>query len=313
MVESVEALALLLSPVVHYRLAMSNNRAVPATDRVVAASQDADRAATALPVGSVDRASTVQSVDRATTVQSVDRAVSILEVLARSGEVGVTELARELGVHKSTAFRLLAALERRDLVEQHVGRGKYRLGTGILRLAGATTSRLDVVQESRPVSRALAQRTGETVNLAVLSDGAALYMDQAAGSSALQPHNWVGQRIPLHATSNGKVLLSTLERAEVARQVPVLRAYTAHTITTLDGLVRELHDVRERGVAIAVDELEIGLTAIAAPVRNVHGEVVASMSISGPTFRLDAARVPLLSEAVALAAQQVSRRLGWCG
>lgn len=247
------------------------------------------------------------------TVQSVDRAVAILEILARSGEVGVTELARELGVHKSTAFRLVAALERRDLVEQNAGRGKYRLGTGILRLAGATTSRLDLVQESRAVSRALAQKSGETVNIAVLSDGAALYMDQVAGSSALQPHNWVGQRIPLHATSNGKVLLSTLERTEVARQVPTLRAYTANTITTFDGLMRELDEVRTRGYAIAIDELEIGLTALAAPIRNVHGEVMASMSISGPTFRLDARRVPQMSEAVVDAAREVSRRLGWRG
>jgi len=247
------------------------------------------------------------------TVQSVDRAIVILEILARSGEVGVTELARELGVHKSTAFRLVAALERRDLVEQNAGRGKYRLGTGILRLAGATTSRLDLVQESRTVTRALAQHTGETVNLAVLSDGAALYMDQIAGSSALQPHNWVGQRIPLHATSNGKVLLSALERSEVARQVPALRAYTANTITTLDGLMRELDEVRQRGFAIAIDELEIGLTAVAAPVRNIHGEIIASLSISGPTFRLDARRVPQMTDAVVAAAQEVSRRLGWRG
>lgn len=251
--------------------------------------------------------------DGASTVQSVDRAIVILEILARSGEVGVTELARELGVHKSTAFRLVAALERRDLVEQNAGRGKYRLGTGILRLAGATTSRLDLVQESRTVTRALAQHTGETVNLAVLSDGAALYMDQIAGSSALQPHNWVGQRIPLHATSNGKVLLSALDRNEVARQVPALRAYTANTITTLEGLMRELEEVRQRGFAIAIDELEIGLTAVAAPVRNIHGEVMASLSISGPTFRLDARRVPQMTDAVAVAAQEVSRRLGWRG
>jgi DNA-binding IclR family transcriptional regulator len=251
--------------------------------------------------------------DSASTVQSVDRAVTILEILARSGDVGVTELARELGVHKSTAFRLVAALERRDLVEQNAGRGKYRLGTGILRLAGATTSRLDLVQESRAVSRALAARTGETVNLAVLSDGAALYMDQVAGSSALQPHNWVGQRIPLHATSNGKVLLSPLDRAEVTRQLPVLRAYTANTITSLDALMRELEEVRTRGYAIAIDELEIGLTAVAAPVRNIHSEVMASMSISGPTFRLDARRVPQMSEAVVEASNEVSRRLGWRG
>src|SRR6476659_5073621 len=166
------------------------------------------------------------------TVQSVDRAVSILEILARTGEAGVTDIARELGVHKSTAFRLVAALERRDLVEQIAGRGKYRLGTGILRLAGATTSRLDLVQESRGVARQLALRTGETVNVAVLSDGAALYMDQVAGSSALQPHNWVGQRIPLHATSNGKVLLSVLSERELDAALPHLPRYTDHTITS---------------------------------------------------------------------------------
>jgi DNA-binding IclR family transcriptional regulator len=239
--------------------------------------------------------------------------VTILEILARAGEAGVTDIAKELGVHKSTAFRLVAALERRDLVEQLAGRGKYRLGTGILRLAGATTSRLDLVQESRGVARQLAQLTGETVNVAVLSDGAALYMDQVAGSSALQPHNWVGQRIPLHATSNGKVLLSGLDQREVRRQVPTLRSYTTQTITSYDALVSELEDVRRRGYAIAIDELEIGLTAIAAPIRNTHGEPVASMSISGPTFRIDARRVPQLADAVVQAADDVSRRLGWRG
>lgn len=253
------------------------------------------------------------SADSTTTVQSVDRAITILELLASGGEAGVTALARELGVHRSTAFRLVAALERRDLVEQQTDRGKYRLGTGILRLAGATTSRLDLVQESRVVTRALAQRTGETVNIAVLSAGAALYMDQVAGSSALQPHNWVGQRIPLHATSNGKVLLSTLDRVEVEQQVAELQSYTANTITTLDGLMRELGEVCERGYAIAIDELEIGLTAVAAPVHNSQGAVVASVSVSGPTFRLDARRVPQISAAVVSAATEVSRRLGWQG
>jgi DNA-binding IclR family transcriptional regulator len=244
------------------------------------------------------------------TVQSVDRAVTILELLASHGDGGVTELAGHLGVHKSTAFRLVAALERRGLVEQVNGRGKYRLGIGLLRLAGASTSRLDLVQESRAVTRSLAQRTGETVNVAVLSDGAALYVDQVAGSSALQPHNWVGQRIPLHATSNGKVLLSGLERHEVSREVPTLSVYTANTISAEDALFHELDDVRQRGYAIAVDELEIGLSAVAAPIRNSRGEVVASMSVSGPTFRMGARHLLQMADAVMKAAQEVSVRLG---
>ena len=118
-------------------------------------------------------------------------------------------------MHKSTAFRLVATLETHGMVEQNEDRGKYRLGVGVLRLAGATTARLDVVQEARPICRKLAADTGETVNIAVLSDRSALYLDQVAGPSALQPHNWVGQHIPLHATSNGKVLLSGLSAAEV--------------------------------------------------------------------------------------------------
>jgi DNA-binding IclR family transcriptional regulator len=243
-------------------------------------------------------------------VQSVDRALTILELLARHGEAGVTDIAGELGVHKSTAFRLVATLEGHRLVEQTEDRGKYRLGVGLLRLAGATTARLDLVQEARPVCRQLAADTGETVNIAVLSESSALYLDQVAGSSALQPHNWVGQHIPLHATSNGKVLLSGLDRQRLDAILTRLSAYTPMTITTRSRLREELERVREQGYALAVDELEVGLTAAAAPIRNAHGDVVASMSVSGPTFRLSE-RVDEVVQRVVEAAEEVSHRLGW--
>ena len=244
-------------------------------------------------------------------VQSVDRALTILEVLARIGEAGVTEIAAELGVHKSTAFRLVATLEGHRLVEQTVDRGKYRLGVGLLRLAGATTARLDLVQEARPVCRQLAADTGETVNIAVLSESSALYLDQVAGSSALQPHNWVGQHIPLHATSNGKVLLSGLDDAALDEVLGALSRYTSLTITRKSLLREELALVREQGYAVAVDELEVGLTAAAAPIRNAHGDVVASMSVSGPTFRLSSERVKGVLPQLLDAALEVSHRLGW--
>ncbi len=244
-------------------------------------------------------------------VQSVDRALTILERLARSGEAGVTEIANEIGVHKSTAFRLVATLEAHRLVEQTEERGKYRLGVGLLRLAGATTARLDLVQESRPVCRQLASDTGETVNIAVLSESSALYLDQVAGSSALQPHNWVGQHIPLHATSNGKVLLSGLSRQQCDAILNKLSAYTPVTITTKSKLRAELDQVREQGYALAVDELEVGLTAAAAPIRNVHGDVVASMSVSGPTFRITNDRIDEVVTKLLEAADEVSHRLGW--
>ena len=172
----------------------------------------------------------------------------ILEILARSGESGVTEIAAALEVHKSTAFRLVATLEQHGLVEQVEGRGKYRLGVGLLRLAGATSARLDVVQEARPLCKQLAASTGETVNLATLSGHSALYLDQVASSSALQPHNWVGQHIPLHATSNGKVLLAWLPEEELDELLGRLPAFTGATITTKPRFKRALAVVRDAGV-----------------------------------------------------------------
>ena len=263
------------------------------------------------PPGTGEEPAPASSALTGVGVQSVDRALGILEVLARTGEAGVTEIAAELGVHKSTAFRLVATLEAHRLVEQTSDRGRYRLGMGVLRLAGATTARLDLVQEARPIARQLAADTGETVNIAVLAESSALYLDQVAGPSALQPHNWVGQHIPLHATSNGKVLLGGLDEEALGSALGSLDTYTPRTITARELLREELTRVREQGYAVAVDELEVGLTAVAAPVRNAHGDVVASMSVSGPSFRLTEDRLGEVVRQVVGAAREVSHRLGW--
>jgi DNA-binding IclR family transcriptional regulator len=246
-------------------------------------------------------------------VQSVERAVKILTVLARNGGAGVTELARELGVHKSTAFRLVTTLEHGGLVEQTDIRGRYHLGMGILRLASATTARLNVVAEARPICRNLSLATGETVNIAVLSERSALYLDQFAGASALQPHNWVGQHIPLHATSNGKVLLSSLAEDELDLMLASLPLpkYTDKTITDETQLRHELGIVRRQGFAVAIDEMEVGLSALATPIQNAHGETVASLSLSGPTFRLSESRIMEALPRLTSAGEEISTRLGW--
>ncbi len=246
------------------------------------------------------------------TVQSLDRAITILESLARSGSSTVSEVAGELGVHRSTAFRLITTMEGRGLVEVTDDRSGYRLGIGLVRLAGTTTARLDVVQEARPFCKALATETGHMINVAVLRDGGALYLDQVTGDAALQPHNWVGRRIPLHATSNGKVLLSRLDRREVNALLPELEKYTEHTVTRRSTLHRELAEVRERGYAVAVDELEEGLAAFGAPIWDAHGDVIAALSVSGSTYRLTTEReqtVALLRQA----AREVSLQMGWDG
>ena len=244
-------------------------------------------------------------------VQSVDRALTILEILARSGEAGIGEIAAELGVHKSTASRLVAALAAHELVEQPETRGRARLGVGILRLAGAAGARLDLVEQARPVCRLLAAQTNETINLAVLAGHAALYVDQIIGPTTIASYHWVGQHVPLHATANGRVLVSELTTAERQAAWSGLTAFTERTTTDVRALEQRVAQVRDQGYAVSRDELDPGLTAVAAPVRNVHGEICASMSVSGPTFRLGTERVEQLLPLLLRAAADVSARLGW--
>lgn len=251
------------------------------------------------------------------SVQSVDRALTILDLLGSDAELGVTEIAGMLAVHKSTASRLLATLETHGLVEQYPDRGRYRLGVGLLRLAGATRARLDVVKESREVTEALARRVGETVNVVILSGTETLYLDQVTGPSSIQIHNWVGHRNPLHATANGRVLLAHVppERLSVLLaaisdaddRLPLL---TDRSIATVPALLEDLDLIRARGYALAVDELELGLTAVAAPVRGLDGDVIASLSVSGPSFRLGPDELPAVVEAVLGAADLISARMG---
>lgn len=248
-------------------------------------------------------------------VQSVDRAITVLEILARRGDVGVTEVAGELGVHKSTAFRLLAALENRDLVEQTAERGKYRLGFGIVRLAGATTAQLDLSRESRPVCERLAVVVGETVNVAVLEGSSAVNITQARGPAAVTSHNWVGQQTPVHATSSGKVLLayqpSVIQRRLVGgRRLP---RFTPNTVVTPADLFAELETIREQGYGCTVEELEIGLNAVAAPIRGYDGSVVAAVSAAGPSYRLDVNRFPHVAGLVKAGAAEISTRIGYVG
>jgi DNA-binding IclR family transcriptional regulator len=248
-------------------------------------------------------------------VQSVDRAISVLEILARRGEARVTEVAAELSVHKSTAFRLLGALEERGLVEQDQNRGKYRLGFGILRLAGAVSGRMDLTRYCRPVCQRLAREAGETVNLAVAQSHYAVNIEQVPGTFAIAAQNWLGRLTPLHATSSGKILLAHLDpaiRAELIKEAE-LEAYTPATITDVVALERQLDAARERGYATTVEELEQGLNAIAAPVCSHQGDVVAAVSVSGPAYRLSPARMEEIAPAVVAAADELSHRLGYYG
>ena len=143
-------------------------------------------------------------------LQSVDRALQVLELLATWGSGGVSELATEIGVHKSTAFRLLGALEARDLVEQTTERGKYQLGFGLARLARRVNVHPEITEQARAVTEELAHKVGESINVAVLRENFVVNVVQSRGQASIASQNWIGQLTPLHATSSGKVLLAYL-------------------------------------------------------------------------------------------------------
>jgi IclR family transcriptional regulator, acetate operon repressor len=253
----------------------------------------------------------VSTDDEGGGLRSVTRAVRALEAIAESGDMGVSELGRKLDVHKATASRLLATLAERGLVERDPFSERYRLGFGLIRLAGAAMTSLDLVRSGRPILEELAERTRETVNIGVVSSDGVVYVDQVAGSRAIVSVNWVGQRTPLHCTSNGKVLLAFMDEPERERILArPLEKKTPRTIVDPGQLRQELEGIRRRGFAQTVEELEEGLNAVAAPVRQADGRVTAALSVSGPAFRMRGVDLPRVALLTSDAANAVSRRLG---
>ena len=245
-------------------------------------------------------------------VRSVDRAASLLLALGESqGEAGVTELARRLGLHKSTASRLLATLQRRGLVEQDDETGKYRLGLVVIRLAERAERTLDLRSIALPELERLARATHETAGLGVLDADRVLFVAQVDGPNLIASGDWTGRASTLHANASGKVLLASLAEREVLRIVRLgLTQYTDRTLTELEPLLAELARARRRGYATAASELEQGLNAVAAPVRDARGQVIAAVEVWGPAFRLSPRRLPELAAQARETAAAITVRLG---
>lgn len=245
-------------------------------------------------------------------VRSVDRAAALLLALGDcAGETGVTELARRLGLHKSTASRLLATLQRRGLVEQDEESGKYRLGLVVIRLADRAERTLDLKAIALPELERLARTTRETVGLSVVESDACLTVAQVDGPNMVASPDWTGRATPLHCTASGKVLLAALAERDVMRIArPGLAPRTERTITTLETLIEELAKVRRRGFATSFSEWIAGTNAVAVPVVDGRGRVIASLSVWGPGSRITPARILELATHARAAAAAISARLG---
>jgi DNA-binding IclR family transcriptional regulator len=225
-----------------------------------------------------------------TTVQSIERAFAVLRSLA-GGPAGVTELSERVELPKSTVSRLLSTLEELGAVEQIEAGGHYRLGSAMLDLAAAAQPGRSLIAAARPQLTELARSTGEAVGLSVADGHEMLYLDQINPDTELQVRDWTGTRIPMHAVPSGQVLLAEAPTTfvETYLQAP-MASFTPNTIVDADRLRARLTDVRRQGFAWAVDEFSVGLSSVAAPVRDAQGRAVASVHVYGPTYRFPAER-----------------------
>ncbi len=239
---------------------------------------------------------------------AVDRGADLLvRVLESEQPVALTDLASATGIPKSTASRLVTALERRGLIEQDGERGRLRPGPAILRVAERGMLERNVVELARPSLDALAQASGETINLAVPARHGVEHVAQVESRHFLGTGQWLGRSVDYHCTAVGKVFLAfgraTMPAQPLARHAP-------GTITDPERLRAELEQVRLSEWATAVDELETGLAAMAAPVRGARGDVIAALSVSGPALRMTPARILELQPVLNDEARRLSRRLG---
>ena len=247
-------------------------------------------------------------------LSSVRNAARLLKVfLSREESIGVSELARRLGLGKSTVHRLLTTLSAEGLIEQDGTTGGYRLGLVVFELGEAVRVHLDLHAAAGPVLASLREQTGESSQVGVLDGVEVVYVDRLESSQSLRLFTETGRRVPINCTSSGKVLLAHLTepaRLDVLARAP-LTQLTPHTLTDPQALVVEAAQIRRRGWAEAVNEREIGVASVAAPVRDRSGEVVAAVSIGAPIIRLGAPRRRELAAIVVEAGEAISRRLGW--
>lgn len=247
-------------------------------------------------------------------LSSVGNAARLLKVFrSRERELGVSELARRLGIGKSSVHRLLSTLVAEGLIEQNPATGCYRLGIVMFELGEAVRVHMDLHAAAGPVLAALREQTRESCQVGVLDGGDVVYVDRLESPQTLRLFTETGRRVPAYCTSSGKVLLAHLDddaRARVLDAAPFV-ALTPRTITDRGRLLDELTTARRRGWAEAVEEREVGVASIAAPVRNAQGVVVAAVSIGGPLARLGQAARRRLAPILVEAGEAASRRLGW--
>lgn len=253
-------------------------------------------------------------LERENMVKSVSRALDIISFVSmKKGGLGVTEIANQMDINKSSVYRILSTLVQYGYVEQDHETGRYKLGYKFLEVSSRLLESMDLREEAKPYLSELESETNEVIHLVVYDQGEVVYIEKLDGNETLRMHSKVGKRAPMHCTSVGKAILAYLPPAVVVdilerKGLPV---HTDHTITNREQFLQELVEVRRNGFALDLEENEYGITCIAVPIFDHLGKVVAAVSISGPTMRMTKERLQLLNPRVISIGKQISARLGY--
>lgn len=236
-----------------------------------------------------------------------------MEALAVGGENTVAQLSEELGLARSTTHRLLTTLTTRGYVRQDAASGRYRIGLRTFEVGSAFVAQSQITDIARPIMRELNRQFNETVSLAVIDGDEAVYVDVVESNQTLRTFARVGARVPLHPTGVGKALMMGFSPADLNRYLKArpLKAYTPTTITSAETLMSEIQRAQSPGYILDREEFHFGVRCGAAPVRNHAGQVIAALSISGPAYRIVDKFWLTTASAVAAAAQELSRSLGY--
>lgn len=247
-------------------------------------------------------------------LSSVANAARLLREFGRGEpQLGVSELARRLGIAKSSAHRLVHTLTTEGLLERVEETGAYRLSVTMQILGASAQATSGLHSAATAALDQLRALTNQTVHLAVLDGLEVVYVERRESPGAVRMFGRIGNRGPAHSTGSGKVLLAFLPPDELERRLAGVRLVrrTPYTITGKEQLGAELLRVRARGWAENVNEAQIGFASVAAPIRNPVGDVVAALSVAGPVQRLDGDNLRRFARPVTECAAQISRRLGW--
>jgi DNA-binding IclR family transcriptional regulator len=245
------------------------------------------------------------------SIRAVERALDVLLCFSRqTPELSMTQIAEQIGIHKSTVHRLLATLEGKRFVQRDPATGTYRLGVRLLQMAYLTLEHNDLRRLAAPFLFNLREQNRETIHLAVLDDGDVVYLDVIESPQRVKLAAAIGQRLPAFATASGKSVLAFLPDETVQHILEHgMPQYTQNTLHSPKEFFRNLRLIREQGFALDEQEYEEGINAVAAPILDLDGQPIAAVAVAGPAYRLTRERMMEIGPMVVAATRAIAQEM----